>query len=277
LPIGDDLAALRFQAGDILLAGADQALDGVHFDSRVHDPRAIGRKATNRNLSDCAAMGCLPVAAIVTMALPRGSGDEFARELYMGIEEAGALQDCTIIGGDTASWDGKLAITVAILGRSDIKPITRAGAKVGEGIYLSGPVGGSLLGRHMTFRPRVLFGHMLAKRESVSAMVDISDGLTRDLQHICRASNVGAVLYASAIPIHDDAMQMHDHLSPLEHALYDGEDYELLFTSPHALQVSSSDGSSSILIGQVISEPGMWLERNGQRTPIDPLGWDYQL
>src|SRR3954462_4544423 len=156
LAAGDDLAVLNWPAGELLLVGADQVLDGVHFDSIKHTPREIGRKAMNRNLSDCAAMACLPAAATATVALPRGVGIEYAKELYLGLREAGEVFDCPIVGGDTASWEGKLALSVTILGRADgIAPITRDGAKAGDGIYVTGPLGGSILGRHMTFVPRI--------------------------------------------------------------------------------------------------------------------------
>src|SRR5438552_10209482 len=148
---GDDLAILKWNSSDLLLVGIDQVLDGVHFDSSAHLPRAIGRKAMNRNLSDCAAMACLPAAAVVSVALPRNVGIDYAKELYLGAKEAGEAFDCPIIGGETGSWEGKLALTVAILGRSDgIAPITRAGAKPGDGIYVTGPLGGSILRRHMS-------------------------------------------------------------------------------------------------------------------------------
>src|SRR3954451_9463494 len=130
--IGDDLAVLNWGGGagasDLLLVGIDQVLDGVHFDSAVHPPRAIGRKAMNRNLSDCAAMACLPAGAVVSVALPRGTAIEFAQELCLGLKDAADLFDCPIVGGDTSAWDGKLAMNVAILGRSaGISPITRSG------------------------------------------------------------------------------------------------------------------------------------------------------
>src|SRR4051812_6473618 len=110
VPAGDDLAVLKWPANDLVIVGADQVLDGVHFDSASHSPRAIGRKAMNRNLSDCAAMACLPTAAIVTVALPRAADLEFAKELYLGMQEAGDRFDCPIVGGDTGSWDEKLAV-----------------------------------------------------------------------------------------------------------------------------------------------------------------------
>src|SRR5256886_4181589 len=124
LAAGDDLAVLKWPNSELLLVGADQVLDGVHFDSSIHTPRQIGKKAMNRNLSDCAAMACLPAAAIATVALPRSAGIEFAKELYHGLRIAGDAFNCPLVGGDTATWDGKLALTVAILGRSDgITPI----------------------------------------------------------------------------------------------------------------------------------------------------------
>src|SRR5882757_5505918 len=87
VPIGDDLAAMKWAADDLLLVGVDQVLDGVHFDSAIHSPRQIGRKAMNRNLSDCAAMACLPAAAVCTVALPKGVGIEYAKELYLGLRD----------------------------------------------------------------------------------------------------------------------------------------------------------------------------------------------
>src|SRR3954453_16541972 len=126
LAAGDDLAVLKWPTDELLLVGGDQVLDGVHFDSTKHPPRAIGRKAMNRNLSDCAAMACLPTAAVVGAALPRGVGLDYAKELYLGLRDAADAFDCVIAGGDTGSWPGKLALTVAILGRSDgVSPVTR--------------------------------------------------------------------------------------------------------------------------------------------------------
>ena len=112
VPAGDDLAVLRWDGRDLLLVGADQVLDGVHFNSSVHSPRQVGRKVMNRNLSDCAAMACLPAAAVATVALPKGARVDYARELYLGLREAADPFDCPIVGGDTASWDGKLAFHI---------------------------------------------------------------------------------------------------------------------------------------------------------------------
>jgi len=273
LAAGDDLAVLKWPVGELLLVGADQVLDGVHFDASIHTPRQIGRKAMNRNLSDCAAMACLPAAAIATVALPRGMGIEFARELYLGLREAGDVFNCPIVGGDTASWDGKLALSVAILGRADgITPITRSGAKAGDGIYVTGALGGSILGRHLNLTPRIKEARELAKSSPISAMIDISDGLSRDLARICQMSNVGAAIEAAAIPIHADAITLSKKSgrSGLEHALHDGEDHELLFTCP-------TRPPAGTLIGRITADRSLLLVENGKTIPLSPGGWDYAL
>ena len=110
---GDDMAVMSWKPNDLLLIGVDQVIDGVHFDSAIHTPRQIGRKVVNRNLSDCAAMGCVPAAAVVSVALPEGCGLEYAKAIYSGMVEAADRFNCPIIGGDTASWPGKLVASVA--------------------------------------------------------------------------------------------------------------------------------------------------------------------
>ena len=269
LPAGDDLAILRWATEDLLLVGVDQVLDGVHFDSGIHPPRAIGRKVMNRNLSDCAAMGCLPTAAVTAVAVPHGSGDELLKELYIGMRDAAAKYDCVIVGGDTGSWPGKLVVTVTILGRSEgVQPVTRRGAKPGDGLFVSGPLGGSIHGRHMTFEPRVTLGRQLAKA-GVTSMIDLSDGLSRDLRHICSQSGVGATIEAAAIPIHPDAVQT--SRSPLDRALHDGEDYELLFTG------AGDFGPDAIRIGTIHAEAGIWINDGSHKQSLEPLGWEHAL
>jgi len=272
LGIGDDLAALKWPAEELLLVGVDQVVDGVHFDSSLHSPRQIGRKAMNRNLSDCAAMGCLPAAAVAAVALPGDFSLDRAKELCQGLRQAGDAFDCPLIGGDTASWDGKLVLSVTILGRSaGGKIVTRAGAHPGDGIFVTGPLGGSILGRHLTFEPRIQLGRELAA--VATSMIDLSDGLSRDLAHVCRAGGVGAIVDKAAVPIHSDAVELsrRDGVSPLQHALNDGEDYELLFTSagkvPHEIR-----------IGQITAEPGIFIRgEDGIPRPLAPLGWQHEI
>jgi thiamine-monophosphate kinase len=270
--VGDDLAVLSWPGNDLLVVGVDQVLDGVHFDSSKHAPRAIGRKAMNRNLSDCAAMAALPAAALASVALPKGIGLDFAKELYLGIAEAAAEYECAIVGGETGSWDGKLAVTVTILGRSGgIEPIRRSGARAGDFIYITGALGGSILGRHTTFVPRVKLARELAQTIRPSAMIDLSDGLSRDLRHICAASNVGAMIEAAKIPIHTDVMKMpKSDWSPLEHALHDGEDYELLFTSSAAWPGHES-------IGRITADRQIVVDVNGTLEKLQPRAWEHSL
>jgi thiamine-monophosphate kinase len=272
LGIGDDLAALKWPADDLLLVGVDQVIDGVHFDSKIHSMNQIGRKAMNRNLSDCAAMGCLPAAAVAAVALPRELSLDRAKELCAGLRQAGDAFQCPIIGGDTASWSGKLVLSVTILGKSaGIKPVSRSGARPGDAIFVTGPLGGSILGRHMTFEPRVKLGREIAP--IATAMIDISDGLSRDLSQICRAAGVGAMIDASLLPIHPDAAELsrRDGIPSLDHALHDGEDYELLFTS-------AGEFPKAIRIGQITSEPGIFIRGNdGVSRPLVPRGWEHQI
>lgn len=279
LPSGDDLAALHWPNNELLLIGADQVLDGVHFDSAIHAPRFIGRKAMNRNLSDCAAMACLPAAAVATVALPRGTQLEYVQELYRGLREAADPFDCPIVGGDTGSWDGKLVVTVTILGRAaGIKPISRAGARAGDAIYVSGRLGGSILGRHLTSPPRIHLARELAATGHITAMIDLSDGLSRDLRHICEQSGAGAIVDAAAVPIHDDAGELNrrDARPPLHHALHDGEDYELLFAW-RSDAANNPPKDSATRIGTITADPAIWLNHGDKREPLQALGWEHKL
>ena len=274
------MGVLKWPAGELLLVGADQVLDGVHFDSAVHAPRQIGRKAMNRNLSDCAAMACLPAAALATVAAPRGIGLEYLKELYLGLRDAADPFGCAIVGGDTASWDGKLCLSVSILGRSaGVEPVTRSAARPGDVICVTGALGGSLLGRHMNFVPRVAEAIEIAKRTRPTSMIDVSDGLSRDLGHVCRESGVGAIVSEERVPVHADAIEMRrDGRSPLDHALHDGEDYELLFTVHPDAMTRLPPGIKASAIGVIAMGRGMLLERrDGSRQPLDPAGWEHGL
>jgi thiamine-monophosphate kinase len=269
---GDDLAVLKWKNDDLILVGVDQVLDGVHFDSAVHSPHDIGRKVMNRNLSDCAAMACLPAAAVATVALPRTRDIEYAKLLFLGMKSAADAFDFPVVGGDTASWDGKLAMTVTILGRSDgVEPVRRDGARVGDEIYVTNPLGGSVLGRHLDFTPHIQLARHLVEQGWVHAMIDLSDGLSRDLRHICRASGVGAIVHVDRIPIHDDAvvLSLRDGVPPLEHALHDGEDYELLFTGKASRFVPS--------IGEIVEGSGIQLRTANGLVPLEPKGWEHRL
>lgn len=275
LPQGDDLAVLKWNADDLLLVGVDQVLDGVHFDSKIHSPQQIGRKVVNRNFSDCAAMACLPAALVASAGLPAGAGLDYAQSIYQGMRQAADAFNCPIVGGDTGSWPGRLVLSVTVLGRSaGIAPISRKGAKPGDFIYVTGSLGGSILGRHMEFQPRIELARELARTGRISAMLDISDGLSRDLPHICQQSGVGAIIEADRVPIHEDAraLSAKDSRPPIEHALHDGEDHELLFTSGEPIE-----HPSVVCIGKTTAEPAILIRRDGVLSPLEPLGWQHSL
>jgi len=274
LAAGDDLAILKLFELDATLVGIDQVLDGVHFDSSIHPPELIGRKAMNRNLSDIAAMAALPTAALVSLALPAGTTLDYAKRLYAGLKDAGNAFDCAIVGGDTGTWasasTGRLAVTVVILGRSaGVTPVRRSGARVDDHVYVTGPLGGSIAGRHLTFVPRIREARALATRYKITSMIDLSDGLSRDLAHLCIESGVGAVIDASLVPIHIDAVAMKGR-SPIERALSDGEDYELCFTGEPGI-------AEAICVGRVIAGDGVWIETDGRREPMMAKAFEHAI
>ena len=184
------------------------------------------------------------------------------------------LHGCQIVGGDTGSWEGKLVVTVTILGRCEgVAAITRRGAQPGDGIYVTGPLGGSILGRHMTFEPRIAEGRRIAIAGATS-MIDLSDGLSRDLPHLCGQSGVGAILDATAIPVHADATSLaaRDSVSPLYHALHDGEDYELLYTCRREMP-----NLPGVFIGTITENPEVFLSRAGGIEHLSSKGWEHSL
>ena len=210
-----------------LLAGIDPVLDGVHLDVAAHGYAAAGRKAAARNLSDLAAMGGRPTGLLLSLVMPRAATLDDAKACFEGAASSGV----EVVGGDFASWDGRLVVTAAVLGHAD-RPVPRVGARVGQGLFVTGPLGGSILGRHLTFEPRLAWGGRLAAA-GVSAMMDVSDGLSRDLPRLL--DGLGAEL--DDVPVHDDARRLAAGTGrdPTWHALNDGEDYELLYAADGAV------------------------------------------
>jgi thiamine-monophosphate kinase len=279
--LGDDAAAVSLPSGSCLIT-TDMLLEGSCFRLAEAGPRLVGRKAMAVNLSDIAAMAGRPVAAVVSVGLPRQGGQALAEELYRGLREMADAFSTALVGGDTNSWDGPLVISVTLLGEATPRgPVRRSGAKPGDRLLVTGPLGGSILGKHLTFTPRVHEALSLHAFADLHAMIDISDGLAGDLAHICQESGCGAVLRAADIPIADDARRMADQRSPLDHALGDGEDFELLFA------VSSDDGRRLIAtqpiagitltaVGECVDK-GLWLETDGKRAPLEPRGYVHVL
>jgi thiamine-monophosphate kinase len=279
---GDDTAAVALAPHVPCLITTDMLLDGSCFRLQEAGPRLVGRKAMAVNLSDIAAMAGRPVVAVVSVGLPRTGGRALAEELYSGLREMAERFDTVVVGGDTNSWDGPLVLSVTILGEAvPPGPVRRSGARSGDWLLVTGPLGGSIRGKHLTFEPRVREALHMHQLVSLHAMIDISDGLSADVHHLCEESLCGAVLRAESIPVTDDARQMNDGLSPLEHALGDGEDFELVFAvSPEEaqtlLRTQPISGITLVRIGECVTE-GFWLEEGGQRRPFQPRGYVHEL
>ena len=222
--IGDDTAVLPYSGSKYLLLTTDMLAENVHFTRRM-SAEDVGHKALACNISDIAAMGGLPTFAVVSIGIPKSLPVSYVSDLYKGMQKLASQFGVSVVGGDTIKSD-KIVINVALLGEVEKKYlVTRDGASSGDWIFVTGPLGGSLKsGRHLTFIPRLAQARFLVKSFKPSAMMDISDGLAGDLNHILKASKVGAQLWQQDIP--------RTKGSSLKQALTDGEDFELLSTLP---------------------------------------------
>lgn len=283
LGIGDDTALLA-AAGETLVT-VDMLNDLVDFDLRRDDPRRIGRKSLAVNLSDIAAMAGRPTAAVIALALPRAGGLSLARELYEGLLPLAEQFGVALAGGDTNSWDGPLAISVTLLGAvSPRGALTRSGARPGDRILVTGEFGGSILGRHFDFQPRVVEAAALHARYELHAGIDVSDGLSLDLHRICLASKCGAVLDLENIPVSQAAVELakQDGKSALDHALSDGEDFELVLAVPpeeaRRIVAEQAVGVKVTDIGEFVAEAGLGSRTcDGTRSPLSPKGYQHEL
>ncbi len=237
------------------------------------------------NLSDIAAMGGIPRAAVVSVALPRDSAVSIGQGLSAGLRRMADRFEVDLVGGDTNAWDGPLVVNVAVLGETTPKgAVRRSGARPGDVILVTGPLGGSLWkGRHLRPEPRIREALAICAAAPVHAMIDISDGLSSDLNHILEESGgLGAILEAEQVPIHPDATEQSqaDGIPALEHALNDGEDFEL------CLALSPQDASKLLAVppesfrlyrvGEITAEPGMRLRRpDGTAVLLEPRGFNH--
>jgi len=300
--IGDDCAVLRLVSGrgkgrfndkDTLVT-TDFTLEGIHFRRDWHSAESVGHRCLARGLSDIAAMGGEPVAAFLSLALPRDLPQSwvgrFARSLISLAERHGL----TLAGGDTAeSPNGILADIVVVGAVPTGKAVLRSGARSGDRIYVSGELGGSAAAvwqmrkkpkrklnpreypRHFFPEPRIELGRILREKGLASAMIDISDGLSTDLAHICEESGVGAEVEAEVIPRASVGKPVRE--VDLQFALHGGEDYELLFTAPRGKRIPS--GIAGVPITQIghITRDRQVLLRNkvGVRYELEPHGWEH--
>jgi thiamine-monophosphate kinase len=210
-----------------------------------------------------------------------------ATALYDGLLPLAERYHLAIAGGDTNSWDGPLVVSVTLLGKvTEHGPLTRAGARPGDRIIVTGALGGSILGRHLDFEPRVREALLLADRYELHAGMDLSDGLALDLARLAAESGCGAAVDLGRIPISGDARQLasrlNDGSTPLDHALSDGEDFELLLAVPpdEAERMLAEQPLDIPLtsVGEFIAEAGLWQYEAGRpRRPLEPRGYQHEF
>lgn len=281
--IGDDAAWRPERRGEGSLWAMDTVVEGVHVDTcdELELAERLGRKAVLVNLSDIAAMGGVPDGALLSIALPERMGQSEAEGCARAAAEACRKHGIGLIGGDTVTTKGPMIVTVAISGYSTLGVVSRAGAKDGDVIVVTGTLGGSLYdGRHGDFEPCLSEAFRLMEIAAPHSMTDISDGLTRDLSNILEASGVGAVIDSASIPIHPSACSLSEETGrpALWHALNDGEDFELLFTMDSAaytrVQSQWNLPKPLTVIGCIEGE-GLLLAEGQQRTPLLPGGFEH--
>jgi thiamine-monophosphate kinase len=300
LGIGDDCALLRPRPGEELAVTTDLSIAGRHFTLATHPPESIGHRAIARGLSDLAAMGARPVAAFVSLAVPQELSSEWTNRFYDGLLRLAQAHKTTLAGGDLSEAPIPLADIVLVGSVPAGKALLRSGARPGQILYVTGALGGSAAGLaklaeesdsdrkvsnrrrssnadaalalHLYPQPRIAQGLWLRKKGIATAAIDLSDGLSTDLTHLCEESRVAAEIDAQLLPIHPSAT--------LEQALSGGEDYELLFTAPESTRVPRS------IAGVPVTQIGRILRRGGKRAtvtlktaqgarPLQPTGWQH--
>ncbi len=278
---GDDCAVLDLGLGDrLLLFKTDAVVEGIHFLSGA-PPEKIGHKALGRCLSDIAAMAGTPSSALVTIALPPNFDPTRVEAVYAGMTALARQHEVAVVGGETTTNPDRMLISVALLGWvARGKAVLRSGAEVGDALFVTGELGGSLSGKHLEFEPRLAEARWLVQHFSIHAMLDISDGLAGDLRHILKASRVGAELLSTAIPISRAARG--SAKSPLLAALTDGEDFELLFTVASRQAVPLLDAWKKHFaelplscIGRITAREGITIRDQHGLRPLTAHGYEH--
>jgi len=286
--IGDDCAVLRIPAGEEALVTTDFSLEGVHFRREWHPPDSVGHRCLARGLSDIAAMGGTPRAAFLSLALPEELPRKWVNAFIAGFLKLARRYSVPLAGGDTAqSPDGILADIVVLGSVAAGEAVLRSGARPDDRIYVTGTLGAAVADleqlregkrlppqshrKHFYPEPRVAIGRFLREKKLVSAMIDISDGLSTDLSHICEESGVGAMIRADRIP---GAVRGKDSL---RFALHGGDEYELLFTAgPERRLPDQVAGVAITQIGEIVRGKQMKLvRRDGSTEPLLARGWEH--
>ncbi|HEX8997397.1 MAG TPA: thiamine-phosphate kinase [Ktedonobacterales bacterium] len=308
LGVGDDAAALDLGADQLLLATCDAQVEGTHFLPSVATPEEIGYKALAVNLSDIAAMGGEPLWALVSLIAPPALDVAVVDGVYTGLRALARRFNVALVGGNVASTPGPLILDITALGRVPReRMLTRAGARPGDQLLVTGRLGAAVAAllaytaapegadlpaealseaRHamVTPEPRVREGMALAASGQVTAMLDVSDGLSGDLSHICERSGVGAIVDLAALPVDASTRALAQALGrdPQRLALSSGDDYELLFAvRPEgvavALDAVRAVGGVATVIGEITpAEQGLRVrEPDGALAPLEARGWDH--
>jgi thiamine-monophosphate kinase len=296
--VGDDAAVLRTGGGAEWVVTTDAFLENVHFLRKIHPPKAVGYKALARATSDIAAMGARSRYFFLTLGLPDACAGEWLDDFLNGMARAARRFGLILAGGDTTKYP---VVVTALTVLGEIKrgrSILRSGARPGDLLCVSGRLGEAELGlrliqrklqkqkrwsrllkKHFYPEPRLALGEWLAGHHIATSMIDTSDGLSTDLGHICKASGVGAIVWAQKLPVVSIPPELKRlGVDSLELALHGGEDYELLFTVPKKLSTRLTRKLAGIpvtVIGEITREKKViLLGPNGHRSPLQPKGWD---
>lgn len=281
--IGDDAAVLTWPDPRQALVTVDMLVEGVHFDFDQATPEQVGRKALAVNISDIAAMAGQPVAAVISVALPRDGSPDMGRRLHEGVAGLADETGIALAGGDTTATDGPLVVSVTVIGAPLAGgPALRSGARPGDRLLVTGCLGGSRDRHHLEFTPRLDEAAALLASGGLKAMIDISDGLAADLYHLLEESGVGAKLNADDIPLRELGEHSRDGRTPLAHAISDGEDFELLAAvdpqvAARLIAEPPFDTSLSDIGAVIEGNTAELVMPNGRIVPLPPLGYEHRI